>query len=71
MKSIARQFSLQAAQLTRDLRHRGLIQTALRKYEAVRNASKAAFQDWEAARQAASEIKSEAINHLDRHSLSS
>src|SRR5262249_11516737 len=41
--------------------------TALRKYEATRDKTKAAFQSWPAARQAASETKWEAINHLDSY----
>src|SRR5215813_14177855 len=49
----AEQFKEQARHLTQDLRHRQLIQTALRKYEAVRDRTRAAFQDWQAARQAA------------------
>jgi L-lactate dehydrogenase complex protein LldF len=67
MNTTATDFKARAEQLTHDLRHRDLIQTALRKYEAVRDKSKAAFQDWQSARQAAAEIKWEAINHLDRY----
>src|SRR5947208_12277480 len=69
MSSFAAQFKEQAWRLTRDLRHRQIIQTALRKYEVVHDKAKAAFQDWQAARQAASEIKWEAINHLDKYLL--
>jgi len=60
-------FKTQAVKLTHDLRHRELIQTALRNYEVVRDRSRAAFQDWQAARQAAAETKWEAINHLDTY----
>jgi L-lactate dehydrogenase complex protein LldF len=67
MKTAAREFKEQAFRLTHDLRHRGLVQTALRKYEVVRDKNKAAFQDWQAARNAASQIKSDAINHLDKY----
>src|SRR3954447_21654202 len=67
MTSFVQNFKTQAVELTRDLRHRHLIQTALRKYEVVRDKSRAAFQDWQAARQAASETKWDAINHLDRY----
>jgi L-lactate dehydrogenase complex protein LldF len=63
----AQQFKTQARQLTADLRHRQLIRTALGKYEVVRDKTKSAFQDWQAARQAAAETKWEAVNHLDRH----
>src|SRR6266404_1631789 len=67
MNSFAAQFREQSLRLTRDLRHRLLIQTALGKYETQRDQRKAAFQDWQSARQAAAEIKWEAINHLDTH----
>jgi L-lactate dehydrogenase complex protein LldF len=50
-----------------DLRHRGLVQTAMGKYEAVRRTTQSRFQDWQAARQAASETKWEAVNHLDQY----
>ena len=69
MKAFAEQFKQQAWRFTHDLRHREIIQTALRKYEVVRDKSKAAFRDWQAARQAASETKWEAINHLDKYLL--
>jgi L-lactate dehydrogenase complex protein LldF len=61
------EFKEHARQITRDLRHRGLIQTALSKYETARDKTKASFQDWQAARQAAAETKWEAINHLDKY----
>ena len=67
MSTFASQFNKQAQRMTRDLRHRRLIRTALRNYEVVRDQRRAAFQDWPAARQAAAETKWEAINHLDRH----
>src|SRR5437879_2059973 len=63
----AAEFKIRAQTLTRDLRHRQLIQTALRKYEVVRDRTKAQFQDWEAAREAAARTKWEAINHLDKY----
>src|SRR5437899_950927 len=67
MSSPVDQFKAQAEILTHDLRHREIIQTALRKYETVRDKSKAAFQDYQAARQAAAETKWDAINHLDKY----
>src|SRR5690242_2730176 len=67
MSSASTQFKTQARRLTADLRHRQVIQTALGKYEIVRDRTKSAFQDWAAARQAAADIKWEAINHLDRY----
>src|ERR1041385_56999 len=67
MNSSVREFKARARKMTRDVHHRVLIQTALRKYEVVRDRSKAQFHDWQAARQAASAIKWEAINHLDKY----
>jgi L-lactate dehydrogenase complex protein LldF len=61
------QFKSDAQRMAADLRHRGLIQTALKKYEVVRDAQKASFQDWQGARQGAAERKWEAINHLDAY----
>jgi L-lactate dehydrogenase complex protein LldF len=65
MSTPAQAFKAQARLLTQDLRHRALIQTALRNYEVVRDKNRAAFQDWEMARQAAAETKWQAVNHLD------
>ena len=67
MTTFAADFKKSAQRLTHDLRHRMLIQTALRKYETVRDGTKAKFQDWEAAREAASLIKWEGVNHLDKY----
>ncbi len=67
MSLAATQFKNASRHLAKDLRHRGLIQTALGKYEVKRDEMKARFQDWQGARQVAAEIKFEAINHLDEH----
>lgn len=67
MSPPASQFMQRARVLTRDRRHRDLIQTALSKYEVKRDEMKARFQDWEGARTAAAAIKAEAIGCLDRH----
>jgi len=67
MKSFAAQFSERAEVVTHDLRHRQIIQTALGKYEVQRDKGKAAYQNWESARQLAAETKWDAINHLDRY----
>lgn len=67
MSSPAKQFKAQAGILTQDLRLRATIQTALEKYAVVRDENRGAFQDYPAARQAAAEIKWEAINHLDKY----
>src|SRR6185437_4672171 len=67
MSSPVQQFKDQADILTHDLRHREVIQSAMRKYEVVRDKSRGAFQDYRSARQAAAETKWEAINHLDKY----
>jgi len=67
MKAAAQQFLRDAARQSGDVRQRGLIQTALGKYELKRDEKKALFQDWAGARQLAGERKREAMAHLDRH----
>ena len=67
MSAAAEQFKHDAERLTHDLRHRSLIQTALKKYEVARDAKKSRYRDWQAARQTAAEIKWDAINHLDTY----
>lgn len=67
MSTQSQEFLDQASVVAKDLRHRGLIQTALRKYEVARDKKKSAFGDWQSARQAAAETKWEAINHLDKY----
>src|SRR3954469_10792495 len=67
MMKFAKQFKNDAVRIAKDLRHRQLIQTALKKYEVARDLRRSAFQDYQAARQAAAETKYEAINALDRH----
>jgi L-lactate dehydrogenase complex protein LldF len=65
--SYASKFNTQATKLTADLEHRGKIQTALKSYETARDERKALYQDWQAARAGAANIKWEAINHLDAY----
>src|ERR1039457_224871 len=67
MSTPVQKFNQQAEILTHDLRHREIIQTALSKYEVVRDKVRGAFQDYPAARQAAAETKWEALNHLDKY----
>jgi L-lactate dehydrogenase complex protein LldF len=67
MNPFATQFDLDAGKKTSDLRHRQVVRTALRSYETARDKRKGLFQNWESARRAASEIKWEAINHLDQY----
>src|SRR5438874_786911 len=61
------QFKSDARRVAADLRHRGIIQTAMQKYEVVRDQRKVWFQDWQGARELASRTKSEAIAHLDKY----
>ena len=67
MSGFATQFKSNAQRVTGDLKHRDLIQSALRKYDVVRTKTASTFQDWQAARRTASSIKWDAINHLDKH----
>ena len=67
MASYAKKFMRHARRVTADLRHRQIIRTALGNYETARDLRKAAFRDWEIARQAAAETKWQAINHLNQH----
>lgn len=63
----AKEFKKEAGRVSGDLRHRGLIQKALRGYEVKRDEYRGKFRSWQEARQCAAEIKYEAINHLDRY----
>jgi L-lactate dehydrogenase complex protein LldF len=67
MKDAARQFLQDATRQSGDARQRGLIQTALGKYELKRDEKKALFQDWAGARRLAGEVKRDAMSHLDRY----
>jgi L-lactate dehydrogenase complex protein LldF len=67
MTAPATQFKLDAERMAPDNRHRGIIQTAMGKYEVVRDQRKLWFQDWQGARQLASQTKFEAVNHLDKY----
>jgi len=67
MTGNAKKFLREAWRMTRDLRHRQTVRTALENNEIARNQRQAAFQDWPAARQAAAETRWEAVNQLDQH----
>ena len=67
MKTHATEFTESARRYTADLDHRHWIQKALSGYYVKRDENKNRFQSWSGARDAASEIKWEAINHLDRY----
>ncbi|MCO5052138.1 MAG: LutB/LldF family L-lactate oxidation iron-sulfur protein [Verrucomicrobiae bacterium] len=67
MSAPATQFKADAQRMAADLRHRATIQTAMGKYEVVRDQRKRWFQDWEGARTLAARTKYEAVNGLDKH----
>lgn len=67
MKTRAAEFHDSARRYTADLEHRHLIQKALSGYYVKRDEFKNRFQSWSEARNAAAEIKWDAINHLDRY----
>lgn len=60
-------FKKSAKELTSDLHHRAWIQKALRGYYAKRDENKDKFTSWSHAREAASDVKWEAVNHLDQY----
>jgi L-lactate dehydrogenase complex protein LldF len=60
-------FDKSSAKVAGDTVHRGVIQSAMKKYEVVRDLRKPWFQDWQGARDLASRTKFEAINRLDVH----
>jgi len=67
MPTSAGTFKESAQRLTSDLDHRFHIQKSLKGYETKRDENKSKFGSWASARDAASEIKWDAINHLDQY----
>jgi len=67
MNAQAHEFKASVRRYTADLGHRDWIQKALAGYYVKRDEFKNRFQSWPSARNAAAEIKWEAINHLDRY----
>jgi L-lactate dehydrogenase complex protein LldF len=65
MISFARDFKTAAAQVTHDFNLRAFLRRSLGNYETTRDVTRGKYQNWAEARQAASEIKYEAVNHLD------
>lgn len=65
MNKIAAKFHEDAARMSADVKHRDTITTALGKYAQGRDKKIADFQDWQKARQMASEIKQEAQDSLE------
>jgi L-lactate dehydrogenase complex protein LldF len=67
MNAHAHEFKEAARRNTADLDQRDWIQKALAGYYVKRDEFKNRFQSWPGARDAAAEIKWEAVNHLDRY----
>ncbi|HEV7866690.1 MAG TPA: LutB/LldF family L-lactate oxidation iron-sulfur protein [Chthoniobacteraceae bacterium] len=65
--SAATQFHTDADRTTADEPRRAFIRKALHGYEIKRDESKAAFSDWQQARDAAAAIKYEGVNRLDAY----
>jgi L-lactate dehydrogenase complex protein LldF len=61
------QFQLDANRTAADGDRRAAVRKALHNYSSARNKTGATFNDWKSARNAASAIKHEAVNHLDRY----
>jgi L-lactate dehydrogenase complex protein LldF len=69
LSSFASKFKADATRMTADFDHRTKIRTALNSYQKARDDKQAQYLDWESARNRASEIKWDAINHLDSYLL--
>jgi L-lactate dehydrogenase complex protein LldF len=67
MNPPAKDFNQSAERYTADLTHRSWIQKALSGYYIKRDEFRGRYQSWPEARNTASEIKWEAVNHLDRY----
>jgi L-lactate dehydrogenase complex protein LldF len=65
MSKAAEEFLRDAATKSADLAHRRIIRHGIDKYNEGFEHGRARFLNWEAARQRCSEIKWEAVNHLD------
>src|SRR5580704_8774585 len=63
----SKEFNQSATRYTADLTHRGWIQKALAGYYVKRDEFRNRYQSWPEARNAAAEIKWEAVNHLDKY----
>jgi L-lactate dehydrogenase complex protein LldF len=67
MITFAQEFKSASARVTADFKFRDFIRTSLHAYETLRDNSRGKYQNWNEARQAAAEIKWEAVNHLDHY----
>lgn len=65
MNSTAAKFHEDAARMSADARHKTTITTALGKYAEGRDKKIAEFQDWQGARDMASQIKQENLDNLE------
>jgi L-lactate dehydrogenase complex protein LldF len=63
----AKEFQAAVKQVTSDVTLRAFLRRALGSYEAVRDTTRGKYQNYTEARQAASEIKWDAVNHLDTY----
>jgi L-lactate dehydrogenase complex protein LldF len=67
MSTTVKDFHSASARVTADGTLRSFLRRALSGYEVTRDTTRGKFQSWSEARQAASEIKWEAVNHLDKY----
>ncbi|MEO6909068.1 MAG: LUD domain-containing protein, partial [Abditibacteriaceae bacterium] len=67
METAAHKFKGNAYRVTHDLDHRARISDAMHGYEKKRDANQLKFHSYSLARDAAADIKYEAINHLDKY----
>ncbi len=67
MIAYAKDFKTAAARVTAQFELRAFMRRALGGYEATRDIVRGKYQNWSEARQTASEIKWDAVNHLDRY----
>jgi L-lactate dehydrogenase complex protein LldF len=65
MTTHAQEFKEASKQVTHDTKLRAFLRFALGNYETQRDTTRRKYQNWAEARQAASEIKYEAVNHLE------
>ncbi len=67
MNNLAKKFHQDAAKMAADVQHRNTITTALGKYAEGRDKKIAEFQDWQGARQMASDIKQAVHTDLEKY----
>jgi L-lactate dehydrogenase complex protein LldF len=67
MTTSVQDFKNASAQVTADGKLRAFLRRTLGGYEVIRDTTRGRFQNWGEAREAASQIKWEAVNHLDKY----